>query len=46
MSTLDQIINGGQGNAKIIGRFFDGQEIMHGRKSPISGEMGKTFRKL
>jgi hypothetical protein len=44
LSTLDEIINGWQGNAKILGRFFDGQEIMHGRKSSIHGEMGKTFR--
>src|ERR1700730_16511781 len=44
LSALHEIINSRQGNAKVLGGFLDGQEIMHGRKTSIHKEMGKTFR--
>src|ERR1700737_4752789 len=43
LSALHEIINSRQGNAKVLGGFLDGQEIMHGRKTSIHKEMGKTF---
>jgi hypothetical protein len=44
LSPLHEIVNGRQGNAKVFGGFLDGQEVMHGGKTPIWGEMGKKFR--